>query len=100
MKKFIDTQGWYPGLELRGSSLFYRDADASTVIPSANNEFYSIRIVDASGNPIPGLYGTDLGGTLVLGSGNPADDGVAIGVSIEVKNVKEDRATIYVVPAP
>jgi len=104
VKKFIDTQGWYPGLELRdtpdGPSLFYRDADASTVIPSADNELYSIRIVDPDGNPIPDLYGLDLGGTLVLGTGNPADDGVAIGVSIEVKNTKKDRATVYVVPAP
>jgi immune inhibitor A len=100
VQKFVDTQGWYPGLELRGSSLFYRDVDASTVIPSADNEFYSIRIVDANGNLIPALFGTDLGGTLVLGTGNPADDGVAIGVSIEVKNTKADRATVYVVPAP
>jgi immune inhibitor A len=100
VKKFADTMGWYPGLELRGSSLFYRDVDASTVIPSAGNGFYSIRIVDPNGNLIPDLFGLDLGGTLVLGTGNPADDDVAIGVSIEVKNAKSDRATVFVVPAP
>jgi immune inhibitor A len=100
VKKFTDATGWYPGLELRGSSLFYRDVDASTVIPSEGNQFYSIRIVDADGNLIPDLFGVDLGGTLVLGTGNPADDDVAIGVSIEVKNAKKDRATVYVVPAP
>jgi immune inhibitor A len=101
VKKFTDAKGWYPGFELRGNTVFYRDIDASTVIPSDGNQLYSTRLVDADGNPIPELYGIDLGaGNSITGSGNPADDGVALGVSIEVKNAKKDRATLYVVPAP
>ena len=26
---FTDAKGWYPGIEIRGASLFYRDSDAS-----------------------------------------------------------------------
>ena len=100
VKKFTDSMGWYPGVELQPSGLFYRDIDASVVIPSEGNGFYSIRIVDPDGNLLPEFFGLDLGGGIVLGTGNPADDGVAIGVSIEVKNAKKDRATLYVVPAP
>ena len=33
---FTDATGWYPGLEIRGSSLFNRDIDASVVIASRN----------------------------------------------------------------
>ncbi|HSK52620.1 MAG TPA: immune inhibitor A domain-containing protein, partial [Clostridia bacterium] len=100
VKKFTDAKGWYPGLELQPTGLFYRDIDASVVIPSEGNELYSTRIVDPSGNLLPDYFGLDLGANIVLGTGNPADDGVAIGVSIEVKNAKKDRATVYVVPAP
>ena len=33
---FTDNQGWYPGIEIRnGEDLFYRDRDASTVVPSS-----------------------------------------------------------------
>ncbi len=100
VKKFTDTKGWYPGLELRGEDLFYRDIDASTVVPSDGNELYSTRLVLPDGTPLTDLYGIDLGANIITGSGNPADDGVAIGVSIEVKNAKKDRATVSVVPAP
>jgi immune inhibitor A len=102
ISKFTDTKGWYPGIEVRGSSLFFRDIDASTVVPSVENQPYSTRVVDANGNPLPGLYGIDLGSNIVLGTGNPEDDDVAIGVSIEVIRVAKDKsyATIHVVPAP
>jgi immune inhibitor A len=81
--------------------LFYRDVDASTVVPSEGNEQYSVRLVDSNGNPLPNLYGIDLElGNSITGSGDPADDGVAIGVSIQVLNAKKDRATVHVVPAP
>ena len=102
VKKFTDTKGWYPGIEIRGSSLFYRDVDASVVVPSVGNAPYSTRVVDANGNPLPDFYGLDLGANIVLGTGNPADDGVAIGVSFEVRKVAKNNtyATIRVVPAP
>jgi immune inhibitor A len=106
---FTDRQGWYPGLELRGSSLFFRDIDASVVVPSAGNQRYTTRIVDADGNLITGLYGLDLGSGIILGSGNPADGNLAeaspvdlsMGVSFTIKNVGNGNAyaTITVDPA-
>ena len=37
VKSFTDNKGWYPGFEIRAQQLFYRDADASTVVPSVGN---------------------------------------------------------------
>jgi hypothetical protein len=70
---FTDAKGWYPGLELRGEDLFFRDIDASVLVPSKDNRRYTTRIVDADGNPLTDLSGTDLGDGIILGSGNPAD---------------------------
>jgi immune inhibitor A len=70
---FTDAKGWYPGLELRGEDLFFRDVDASVVVPSRDHRRYTTRIVDENGNPLTDLYGTDLGDGIILGSGNPAD---------------------------
>ena len=110
MSKFTDSKGWYPGMEYGhpltpggANRLFFRDLDASTVVPSVGNVVYSTRVVDPSGNPVPALYGAvPLGFTSPLGTGNPADAGVAIGVSIEVTRVAKDNsyATVHVVPAP
>jgi immune inhibitor A len=96
---FTDSQGWYPGLELRNGGLWIRDIDASVVIPSVGNARYSVRITDINGNPLPALYGinTSVG---VLGSGNPGDAGVAYGVSIVILKAAGDNtyATVHVVP--
>ena len=106
VKKFTDTKGWYPGIEVRGTAqapaFFYRDVDASTVVPSVGNQPYSTRVVDANGNLLPVWFGEDLGLASVLGTGNPADDGVAFGVSLEVKKAAKNKsyAQIRVVPAP
>jgi immune inhibitor A len=83
---FTDALTWYPGLELRGSSLFARDVDASVVIPSAGNQAYTTRIVDAAGNPVPGLYGLNLGFT-ILGTGNPGDQDLEMGVIFQINKV-------------
>ncbi len=50
--RFTDAKTWYPGVEYRPdldlqSPLFFRDTDASTVVPSRDNTFYSTRVVDA-----------------------------------------------------
>ena len=37
-RAFTDALGWYPGVEFDGAGLFFRDVDASTVIPSRGNE--------------------------------------------------------------
>ncbi|BCJ72110.1 protease [Catellatospora sp. IY07-71] len=98
---FTDAKGWVPGLEFRNGSLFYRDADASTVIPSVGNAPYTTRIVDANGNPVTALYGYDGLGFTVLGSGNPGDAGVAYGVTITIVRAAKDNsyATVHVTPA-
>jgi immune inhibitor A len=83
VSKFTDAKGWYPGIEVRGSSLFSRDVDASVVLPSRGQAPYTTRVVNADGTPATGLYGLDLGFT-VLGTGNPGDAGVSYGVSIEL----------------
>ncbi|KKK03065.1 immune inhibitor A domain-containing protein [Micromonospora sp. HK10] len=97
---FSDAKGWYPGLEIRGSSLYYRDADASVVVPSRQNAPYTTRITNPDGTPATSLYGTPVGAT-VLGTGNPGDAGVAYGVSITIKRAAKDNsyATVYVTSA-
>ena len=100
---FTDNKTWYPGIEVRGSSLFYRDADASTVVPSQGNAPYSVRVVDANGNPLPQYYGLDIGLATPLGSGNPADDGVGYGTRVTVTKAKKgnESAQIKIVaPTP
>ncbi|WP_109507614.1 immune inhibitor A domain-containing protein [Nocardioides speluncae] len=99
VKTFRDTRTWYPGIEIRGTSLFFRDIDASTVVPSRGNEQYSTRVVDADGTPLPEFYGTDIG-IGILGTGNPSDDGVAFNTVIwVVKALQGNKAArISVVP--
>ena len=58
MRTFTDAMGWYPGLEYRpdldpDDPLFFRDFDASTVVPSTDNEIYSTRIMDKNGRLLP-----------------------------------------------
>lgn len=102
---FTDAKGWYPGMEIRVingvTRVFYRDADASTVIPSVGNQLYTTRVVDQFGNPLPQFYGITVAGNTVLGTGNPGDAGVAYGVSISIVRVAKDNtyATIHVTPA-
>jgi immune inhibitor A len=84
VKSFTDNKTWYPGIEIRGNSVFYRDIDASTVVPSQGNAPYSVRVVDAAGNPLPQYYGLDIGLATPLGTGNPADDGVGFGTTVTV----------------
>jgi immune inhibitor A len=99
---FTDDRGWYPGFELRDDGrLFYRDADASTVVPSRGNAPYSTRFVDSAGNPLKQYYGYDIGAITKMGSGNPADDGVGYGTVIKVaKALQGDMAAQIRVTAP
>jgi immune inhibitor A len=105
---FEDRLGWYPGLERRPDGrLFFRDIDASTVIPSRGNRRYTTRIVNPDGSPYTPLYGASVLGSR-LGTGNPADghqpeygDDVSLGVAFKVMGVAKDktRATVRVTPA-
>ena len=104
---FMDRFGWYPGIERRGSSLFFRDIDASTVIPSLGNGRYTTRAVLPDGTPDTAVYGVSVSGSR-LGTGNPGDgnapehtNDLSLGVSFTVARVAKDNtyATVHVVPA-
>ena len=101
---FTDAKGWYPGLEVRmvdgKQRLYARDSDASVVIPSRGNAPYTTQITNPDGTPARGMYGTDLGFT-VLGSGNPGDQKVAYGVTITILKTAKDNsyATVHVTAA-
>jgi immune inhibitor A len=84
VSEFTDAKTWYPGFESRNGSLFYRDFDASVVVPSKGDQPYSTRIVNADGSPATELYGFDMGNGNVLGSGNPGDEDKALGVKLRL----------------
>lgn len=85
---FHDSMGYYPGFYFTGDGyVYWRDIDASAVVPAMDN--YSTKITDLGGNPFYGLYGIDIGGT-VLGSGNPGDNNVQYGLNIEVLDQAPD----------
>jgi len=111
---FTDKKGWYPGLEVRNiagvNRVFFRDIDASVVVPSRDNQVYTTRIVNRDGNPLPGFYGLDLlGSGSLTGTGDP-DQGadpahpidVSQGVVFKISGVAKDNsyATISVTPHP
>ncbi|MFI9555774.1 immune inhibitor A domain-containing protein [Nonomuraea endophytica] len=81
---FTDAKTWYPGFELQNGSLFYRDFDASAVVPAKGDQQYSTRVVNFDGTPAPDLYGTDMGHGHKLGTGNPGDEGKALGVQFKL----------------
>jgi len=80
---FTDAKGWYPGVEVRDGTLYYRHRDASVVIPSKGDAPYTTRVVHPDGTPAKELYGVDVGGS-VLGTGNPGDEGKQLGVVIRL----------------
>lgn len=102
VKAFTDAKGYYPGIEMRDGAAYARDNDASVVLPSRNNAPYTTRVTNPDGSPAPEFYGVTLGGgAIVLGTGNPGDQGVNYGVSLTIKKAAGDNssATIYVTPA-
>ncbi|MFD0664897.1 immune inhibitor A domain-containing protein [Thermocatellispora tengchongensis] len=81
---FTDAKTWYPGFELLNGALGYRDFDASVVVPSKGDQIYSTRVVHADGTPATELYGEEIGGGHYLGTGNPGDEGKALGVQLKL----------------
>ncbi|WP_251204064.1 immune inhibitor A domain-containing protein [Agromyces mediolanus] len=98
---FTDDQGWVPGFALRESdgALFYRDRDASTVVPSVGNAQYSTPLYDLEGNRLPAYDGVDAG-VGPFGSGNPVDDGVGYGTVIKLKKPMKDNTTALIQITP
>lgn len=100
VKSFTDKQGWAPGFEFRNGSLFWRYANGSAVVPSIGDAPYTTRIVNPDGTPATELYGEDLAFT-VLGTGNPADSGVAYGTGVDVQlPLLGNRAALLKITAP
>ena len=105
IQKFTDAQGWYPGIEYRPDldpidPRFFRDADASVVLPSVDGAPYSVAIVDGNGELLPDLFGTDFGGGVFSGTGNPGDAGVNFGVKLVLvdSHAKNQWVEIKVTP--
>jgi immune inhibitor A len=99
---FTDDQGWVPGFALRESdgALFYRDRDASVVVPSVGNSLYTTPLYDLDGNRLPAYDGLDIG-LGPFGSGNPADSGVGYGTVIKVKQALDgNKAAVITVTPP
>ncbi|MGI5525066.1 immune inhibitor A domain-containing protein [Micromonospora sp. CA-259024] len=102
VKAFTDAKGWYPGIEMRDGAAYARDNDASVVLPSRGNAPYTTRVTHPDGSPAPEFYGVTLGGgAIVLGTGNPGDQGVNYGVSLTIRKAARDNssATIFVTSA-
>ncbi|KRC61672.1 protease [Agromyces sp. Root81] len=100
---FTDDLGWTSGLEMDDQgNLYRRFRDGSAVVPSVGNAPYSTRIVDPEGNLITDLFGTPIGSlNTVLGTGNPADDGVGYGTVIKVKKAfKGNTAALISITPP
>ncbi|MRX43884.1 M6 family metalloprotease domain-containing protein [Agromyces sp. Q22] len=82
---FTDDQGWVPGFAVSPTgSLYYRDRDASVVVPSVGSAPYSVPLYHFDGTPATEYFGLDIG-IGPFGTGNPADDGVGFGTVITVK---------------
>jgi len=106
VSEFTDAQRWYPGIEFRpdldpDNPFFFRDADASVVLPSVADAPYSVAIVDQDGNLLPDLFGIDFGGGVISGTGNPGDAGVNFGVefSLVSHHAKHQWVQVMVTPA-
>lgn len=101
VKTFTDTLGWVPGIEARDDGFYYRDADASTVVPSRDNQPYTTRIVHPDGSPATEYYGLDFGFPDVTGTGNPGDSGVAYGTKIQLKrSMQKNTAALIRIKPP
>lgn len=102
VKSFTDDQGWVPGFALNEATggLFYRDRDASVVVPSVGNAQYSTPLYDLQGNRLPAYDGLDIG-LGPFGSGNPADAGVGYGTVVTVKSTLDgNRAALIEITPP
>jgi len=98
---FTDDLGWVPGIEVRLDlgGFYFRDRDASVVVPSVDGADYDWRVVWPDGSPATDFWG---GG---WGSGDPQDgftlgaydpdnpnDSVSLGTQIEVVNTASDNS--------
>jgi immune inhibitor A len=92
--QFDDAKGYYAGLfagsPCKDGSFCYVNEGSSAVIPAFGN--YTTRITHYDGTPYDSLYGTSYQGS-ILGSGNPGDDGLQLGVRIKLLSKSTDGKT-------
>jgi immune inhibitor A len=100
VRTFTDDSGWYPGIELNDGGLFYRDNDASTVVPSVDNSPYTVRMVDENGELLPDEFGQDFGIGAITGTGDPADDGVGYGTVVHLKKAFKGNTSALIQITP
>jgi immune inhibitor A len=100
VRTFTDDSGWYPGIELNDGGLFYRDNDASTVVPSVDNSPYTVRMVDENGGLLPDEFGQDFGIGAITGTGDPADDGVGYGTVVHLKKAFKGNTSALIQITP
>ena len=88
VSQFHDSMSYYPGYFYPGTGgyVYYWHSSSSAVVPAQGN--YTTRITDLDDMPYMPFYGMGLG-TTVLGSGNPGDAGVQLGLHLAV--LKQDR---------
>lgn len=101
VETFSDSLGWAPGIEVRLDlgGFYFRDQDASVVVPSLNGADYDWRVVWPDGSPATDFYGYG------WGSGNPKDgftagsydpnmanESVDLGTQIEIQHVAKDNS--------
>jgi immune inhibitor A len=95
VEAFTDDLGWVPGIEVRLDlgGFFFRDQDASVVVPSVGGADYDWRVVWPDGSPAVDFFG---GG---WGTGNPIDglwgideSSVAFGTQIKIVDVADDNS--------
>jgi immune inhibitor A len=98
---FTDDQGWVPGFAVNAETgaLYYRDRDASVVVPSVGTAPYSVPLYHLDGTPATEFYGLDIG-LGPFGSGNPADDGVGLGTVITVKSALSGNTAALIEVTP
>ena len=100
-------------ISIRRRPLFFRDVDASTVVPSQGQRDLLDPDRRSDGVLLPALYGTDIGGGHVLGTGNPADgrpaiDGgdpgttadLSLGVKVRVLKVGKGNKRVQITVKP
>jgi immune inhibitor A len=93
---FNDAKGYYAGFYVgapcKAGSICYANSAGSVVVPA--RDLYSTRITDFGGNPDYEDYGVPMSpfglGNSWLGSGNPGDDMVQLGVNIDLLNKSVD----------
>jgi M6 family metalloprotease-like protein len=94
VKMFDDAKGYYAGFysgaPCPDEEFCFTNQYGSTVIPARGN--YSTRITHYDGTPYPELYGTIYADSdIVLGSGNPGDEGLQYGVTVGLVSRTDDN---------